>query len=235
MKTTTRLFLQAILGCTLALPGTTYAEAQRARLSDEVVRDQQKFNKLIEDSTEVYNAIVRAPNNQVPSTVLQRAKCIAVIPNAITGAIVVGGTHGEGVASCKSGDSSWSQPAAISLNQGSFGIQAGAKSTDLVIFFQTNEAVQALKRGNFTFGTEVSAVAGNYDSAIDTSSAGALIYTRTEGLFAGASVNGGKIGYDQDTLTRYYGKKVTYTSLLEGKETPDSAGSTQKLTSGFPR
>jgi lipid-binding SYLF domain-containing protein len=151
----------------------------------------------------------------------------------MTGALFIGGTHGEGLASCRDSNDAWSQPAAISLNQGSIGLQAGAKSADLVLFFQDKGAVQALKRGNFALGTDVSAVAGNYDSSVDTSRAGVVVYTRTEGVFAGASVNGSKIGNDQKDLAGYYGKDVDYTALLEGRESPDSSGYTKKLTKLF--
>jgi lipid-binding SYLF domain-containing protein len=163
------------------------------------------------------------------------ALCIGVIPNVMTGAFIVGGTHGEGLVSCKENDNSWSQPATISLNQGSIGLQAGAKTADVVIFFQTKQAVEALKRGNFAFGADVSAVAGTYDSNINTDNAGVLVYTRSEGLFAGASVNGSRVGKEQDMLERYYGEKIDYSALLDGRTAPDSKGYTQSLTKLFPQ
>ncbi len=141
-------------------------------------------------------------------SVLKDARCIAVLPNVITEAFLVEGIHGVGLASCKGDSNTWSQPAAISFNQGSIGLQTGAKSAGLVLFFQNKESVQALKRGDFALGTEVSAVAGSFDRDIDTSSAGIVLYTHTEGLFAGASVNGDKVGMNQDDLASYYGKKV---------------------------
>lgn len=95
-------------------------------------------------------------NGKVPESVLKHAKCIAILPNVITGAFVIGGTHGEGLASCKNTNDSWSQPVPITLNQGSIGLQAGAKSADIVLFFQSKDAVTALKRGNITLGADVS-------------------------------------------------------------------------------
>ena len=161
--------------------------AARARMGE--IKDQPRFHRMVDEASEVYGAIAKGPHGEVPASVLKNARCIAVLPNVITGALVVGGTHGEGLASCKDSDNRWSQPAPISLNQGSIGLQAGAKSADLVLYFQNNDAVQALKRGNFALGADISAVAGNFDSSVDTSKAGVVVYTRTEGLFAGASVN----------------------------------------------
>ena len=210
-------------------------ETARARLGEQAQKDQVRFRRMIDVTAEVYEGIAKGAHGEVPATVLKNARCIAVLPNVITGAFVVGGTHGEGLASCKiENGTQWSQPAPITLNQGSIGLQAGAKSADLVLFFQSKDAVQALKRGNFSLGADVSAVAGNYDSNVDTSNAGVLVYTRTEGLFAGASVNGSNVGSDQDDLERFYGKKIEYRDILESRETPDSSGYTTKLTKLFP-
>jgi lipid-binding SYLF domain-containing protein len=204
-------------------------------MADVKDRNQLRFYKMIDESSEVYDAIANGPRHEVPSSVRNNTRCIAVMPSVMTGAFVVGGTHGEGLASCRDDNNNWSQPAALSLNQGSIGLQAGAKSVDLVLFFQSKEAMQALKRGNFSLGADVSAVAGNYDSTLDTKNAGVLVYSRTEGLFAGVSVNGGNIGSDDTQTRRNYGKRVDYRTLLENREYPDATGYTEKLTKLFPR
>ena len=152
----------------------------------------------------------------------------------MTGALVVGGSHGEGLATCKDSVGAWSQPASISLSQGSIGLQAGAKSTDLVLFFQNQDAVSALKRGSFALGTEVSAVAGKYDTSLDASTAGVVVYSRTEGVYAGAAINESKIGKDLEEQGKLYGKSVDYVAILEGKEFPDSSGYSRKLLSELP-
>lgn len=207
-------------------------ETTRARMGE--MTDQARFHKIIDQTAEVYAAIAKGPHGEVPASTLKNARCIAVLPNVLTGAIVVGGSHGEGLASCVDSSGSWSQPAPISLNQGSIGLQVGGKSADLVLFIQNNDAVKALKSGEFTLGADVSAVAGNYDSSVDTSTAGVVVFTRTAGLFAGAAVNGSKIGRDKDELAKFYGKNTDYTALLEGRESPDNSGYTKNLTRLFP-
>ena len=209
-------------------------ETQESRARMAEVKDRADFTKLVDQSAEVYGAIAKGPQGEVPSSILKNARCIAVLPNVVTGALVVGGTHGSGLATCRDSNNGWSQPAAISLSQGSIGVQAGAKSTDLVLFFQNDNAVKALKRGNITLGTDASAVAGNFDKAVDFSNAGVVVFSRTEGLFAGASVNGSRIGKNQDDSASYYGKNVDFTALLEGRQSPDSSGYTQKLTKLLP-
>jgi lipid-binding SYLF domain-containing protein len=209
------------------------AETTRASMGE--TKDQTRFRELVRESSDAYGSIAKGPHGEVPSGVLKNALCIGVIPSVMTGAFVVGGTHGEGLVSCKTKENVWSEPATISINQGSIGLQAGAKSADVVLFFQTTKAVDALKKGNFSFGADVSAVAGTYDSGVNTTDAGVLVYTRSEGLFAGASVNGSKVGKEQDMLERYYGEKIDYAALLDGRKRPDSMGYTKSLTNLFPQ
>jgi lipid-binding SYLF domain-containing protein len=217
-------------------PMVSFAEdtdqPMRARMGQST--ESADFHKMVDRASEVYSALVKGPHGEVPPSVMKAARCIAVIPNVITGALLVGGAHGKGLASCKDNDNDWSQPAPISLSQGSLGLQAGAKSTDLVLFFQSQEAVTALKRGKFALGTDVSVAAGRFDRNLDTTPAGVLAYSRTEGAFAGISINGSTIGKADDELASYYGKQVNYASLLEGQESPDRSEYTEKLTKLFP-
>jgi lipid-binding SYLF domain-containing protein len=206
--------------------------APRARMGE--TNEQKSYHQMVDVSAEVYNSLSKGKHGEVPEAVLRKSRCIAVLPNVMTGAIVVGGTHGKGLASCRLDNNSWTQPVAISLNQGSIGLQAGAKSADLVLFFQNEQAVSSLKKGKLALGSDISAVAGNFDSNVDQSTAGVVVYTRTQGLFAGASVNGGILGKDQTNMTNYYGKKVDYLAMLEGRESPDASYYSQKLTKLYP-
>ncbi len=205
----------------------------RASLGEN--KDQRRFRILVNEASEAYESIAKGSQGEVPKKILNSALCIGVIPSLMTGAFIVGGTHGEGLVSCKDGKGMWTQPATITLNQGSIGLQAGAKSADVVLFFRTREAVEALKRGNFSLGSEISAVAGTYDSEMNQTSAGVVVYSRSEGLFAGASINGSKVGKEQETLERYYGEKIDYSALLDGRQATEGRGFTERLTNLFPK
>lgn len=231
------LTLAVALSCPFIAQAETVGmqkQKQTLKKQKEEIKDQARLHRMIDEAAVVYSAVAKGPHGEVPMNVLKNARCVAILPNVLTGALVIGGTKGEGLASCVDVNNAWSQPAPISLTQGSIGLQAGAKSTDLVLFFQSKEAVNALKRGNFKLGTDISAVAGNFDSKVDTASAGVVVYTRTEGLFAGASINGSAVSNDADDLASYYGQKVSYTDLLEGRAMPDSSGYSTKLTKLLP-
>jgi SH3 domain-containing YSC84-like protein 1 len=210
----------------------TLVDGARARM--KAVRDTAHFERMVDDTAATYKDMVKGLHGAVPNSVLTAARCIAVLPRVLTGAFVVGGTHGEGLASCRNGEAGWSQPAPVALNQGSIGLQAGVKSADLVFFFMTKEAEEALKKGAFTVGADLSVVGGNFDAGSALSSAAVIVYARAEGVYAGASVNGSQFGKNQANLDSFYGSSTDFTALLDGRNAPDSAGYARKLTLLLP-
>jgi lipid-binding SYLF domain-containing protein len=204
----------------------------RARLTN--IKQDHLFHKQIDEAIYVYESITNNSEAKIPSKVLRDTKCIVIIPDVMTGAFIIGGTHGEGVASCKNSEETWSHPTPISLSKGSIGLQAGAKSADMILFFISNKAVSALKKGRFSIGTDVSAIAGNFEAELDTSTAGVVVYTQTEGIFVGASMSGSQMNVNKNEFENYYGSKVNYQDILNGKIFPDETGYTDKLTKLFP-
>lgn len=227
------MFLPLTVSQAIAQPSQPFNDSARARMGDSKINTP--FRSIIEDSATAYSAIVKGQQGEVPANVLQNARCIAVFPGLVTGAFVVGGTYGDGLASCKTSAGRWSHPAAITLRKGSVGLQAGAKSADVVLFFQTEKAEQALKRGDFTLGTDISAVAGQFDGEFKPTDAAVVAYSHSSGLFAGVSINGSTIGKNQSELTEYYGREIDYTRLLDGGEISDKEQYAQKLTDLFPK
>ena len=160
-------------------------------------------------ASEVYKSVINGEQGKVPSSVLKNAKCIAVFPNVKTAALAVGGTHGDGVAFCRDVSGNWSNPVFLNLNGGSLGIQAGYKSGDLVLYMTTEKARDAIQNGNFALSGELSAVGGTYDETIAPPKSGVYAYSRTKGLFAGASFSGMNISVDKDEELAFYGKDIT--------------------------
>jgi SH3 domain-containing YSC84-like protein 1 len=68
---------------------------------------------------------IMAPNKGIPLDLLEKAKCIIVVPNLLKGAFGVVGKYGRGFASCRTAGHSWSSPAALGIEGGSFGLQLG--------------------------------------------------------------------------------------------------------------
>jgi len=171
-------------------------------------------------------------SHQIPSNLINQAKCIAVIPNLTKAGFVVGGQHGSGVVSCRT-SSGWSAPAFITLSGGSVGFQAGAEHQDIVLLMNS-QGMQELKNGHWDLGAEATA-AGPTKSTGTSESTGwkapVLSYSNSKGAFAGADVGGSKIGADKDMIHNLYGENATFQAVLDGKVQP--VGSAQQFLSSL--
>ena len=173
-------------------------------------------------------------SHQIPSSLLDQAQCIAVIPGLTKGGLVVGGEHGSGVVSCRTA-SGWSAPAFITMSGGSVGLQAGAEHQDIVLLMNS-QGQQELKNGHWDLGAEAAA-AGPTGGAGTTETTGwkapVLSYSNSKGAFAGADIGGSKIGADKDMMHNLYGENASFQSILDG-QVPAPA-SAQPFLSALPQ
>jgi lipid-binding SYLF domain-containing protein len=167
-------------------------------------------------------------SKDVPASVLAKADCIIILPNVKKFAVGIGGTGGRGPMSCREGSGftgKWSPPAMYSIGGASAGFQVGGKSSDVVIAIMASTAVDKVLNSKVKVGSDVSAAAGPGASAGSmNSSADMLTYTRSSGLFAGASIDGASLDPDGDANKRLYGKEVSAKDIISGGVKATSAG-----------
>jgi lipid-binding SYLF domain-containing protein len=186
----------------------------------------------IADSQQVLTELVAIPGKQIPERLLADAQGIAIVPRVIKIGFVAGVRRGSGVVLVRDADGNWSLPRFVRLTGGSVGWQAGVQGTDVVLVFTTRRSVENLLKGKFTVGVDAAAAAGpvgrNAAAATDTSlQAEILSYSRSRGLFLGASIDGSVIEIDQAANMAYYGSND-----LESPQTvPVSAIQLQSLVS----
>lgn len=207
----------AVLGAALgALVGSHDARAQDVKI-DRNSRAFKEAQDSLSKSTHVYKTISEGKMGKVPQSVLDSTKCVAIFPNTMTISAGLGGTHGDGVGFCKSAAGTWQNPMFLNLIGGSLGLQAGVKSADIVLYITGEKAADALKKGTFKIGGELSAVAGTFDKTLTAPHAEVVAYQRTEGLFAGASVEGVNISRDESDERAFYGtREAVLTEKIPG-------------------
>src|SRR5690348_5971740 len=183
----------------------------------------------LDEATATLRDLSAAPDKGIPDDVYKSAKCVAVVPHLLKGAFIFGGKHGRGIATCKLPDGSWSAPAFFSISGGSWGLQAGAQSIDLVMMIMTDEGARHLLENKFQVGANASGAAGpggrhgsaGTDWKLDTQ---ILTYSRSKGLFAGVDLDGSWIEHDTDSTKAMYNKDSSTNDLLAGKvPVPDEA------------
>ena len=169
-----------------------------------------------------------SPDNGIPQDLLNRAKCIAIIPGDMKFAFVFGGSFGRGVATCRT-EHGWSAPVFVAIDGGSVGYQIGGSSTDLVMLFMNDHALGSLLNDKFKLGADASVAAGpvgrNATAATDIAlNAEILSYSRSKGLFAGVSLDGSVVQTDKSGDHSMYGDNVTRHEILSGRvAVPESA------------
>jgi lipid-binding SYLF domain-containing protein len=138
---------------------------------------------------------------------------------------IVGGHHGDGVATCKLADGRWSSPAPFQLTGGSFGLQIGAESVDVVMMIMNDQGMQSLESGHFKVGGEVNAAAGpvgREGSAEAGWNAAILTYAKAKGIYGGVTIKGAELNQDKNATEALYGKNVDFAQILRGKAPPTS-------------
>src|SRR4051812_42830035 len=65
-------------------------------------------------ATEVFQDIMKTPDQGIPQELLEKAKCVAIIPGEVKAAFIFGGTYGKGLATCRSARG-WSAPLFIAV------------------------------------------------------------------------------------------------------------------------
>jgi SH3 domain-containing YSC84-like protein 1 len=174
----------------------------------------------LEKATNVVNEIVGTPDKGIPQDLLDKAVCVGIVPSELKGAFIVGGAYGRGILVCrKGGNGPWHAPSMFTLGAASIGFQIGGKATDVVFLVMNPEGMKKLVQDSVKLGAELSVAAGpvgrSAEGATDVQlRAEILSYSRTRGLFAGASLDGAVVKQDRDDNEKLYGRMVTAKEIL---------------------
>ncbi len=189
--------------------------------------------RTIRNAAEVLESLSSAPDNGIPRELLQRAECVLVFPNVVKGAFVVGGRYGRGVAACRRGEQ-LGPPAFFSIGGASVGWQWGVQGTDFVLLVMNEDGMKNLLEDKLTIGGNASASIGpvgrTAEAATDAQlQAQILSWSRSRGLFAGASLEGAVVQPSEDANARLYGKEIPVRDILLDSRAHTPAAATDYL------
>ena len=173
----------------------------------------------VDQAAAVIERFEAIPEQGIPPAIMRAARGLAIL--TVTKAGFIGSVRGgTGVVVARTGKG-WSGPSAIGTGGIGAGFQAGAEVTEFVIVLNTPAAVEAFaKQGNATLGGNLSVAAGPVGRAAEAGvglQAATYTYSRSQGLFAGISLEGTGIGVRDSANEAYYGRQVAATDILSGK------------------
>ena len=195
--------------------------ASIAVAQDNRDRNTKKAREAAEQSARaarVFEQIMGTREKSIPKDLLDKAEAVAVFPGVLKGGLIVGGRGGSGVISRRVANG-WSAPAFFDLMGGSVGLQIGVASTDYILLFMNEHAVDSLLSDKFEIGGEGSAAAGPVGRSASASTdarlnAQILSYSRSKGAFAGLELKGVVIKPDNEDNVQVYG--MTARDILTG-------------------
>jgi lipid-binding SYLF domain-containing protein len=156
----------------------------------------------------------------IPTPVLQRARGFIIV-NQFKAGFIFGVKGGYGVIIVKKPDGKWSVPVLIDAGEASFGLQLGGKADETIYVLMDDATPRLLFNDRVNFGADAKAVAGPKWAEIETTNhaildAPVLVYTKSKGLYAGATVKAGYVARDDDANRVFYKTTYTLPELLYG-------------------
>ena len=183
----------------------------------------------INQAVSVIERFQEIPETAVPDVIMRDAKGLAIL-TLTKGGFVFTGRGGSGIVVART-EKGWSGPSAIGAGGMGFGFQAGAQVSELIIVLNTPDAVLAFaKGGNVTLGGAMSLATGPVGRDLEGAMAvGAVMYTysRSQGFFAGVSLEGTVVYTRDEANAEFYGKPVQAREILSGSVAPPAGA--QKL------
>jgi SH3 domain-containing YSC84-like protein 1 len=208
MKLDRRLFLAGTAGAFAApflATSPAFADARRQSLVDQCLGSSRKVLSGKDYPDALKN--------------MTKARAVLIIPELVQGGFIIGAAGGRGTLMVRAGAGNWSYPAFYGMGSGSLGFQVGGKVSEIVFIILTEKGLNALLNSKFKFGAEAGvtlvAVGAGIEGAT-TAAAGAdiIAYSNSNGLFAGASIEGSYLDADNDWNALYYGPGATSRAIV---------------------
>jgi len=193
----------------LALFGVAAAHAQVPRT--ELVQRVESCEAILQE-------FQSRPETAIPAHVLQAAKGLIIL-NQFKAGFLLGVKDGYGVIMVKKPDGRWSVPVLINAGEASLGLQAGATTQESIFVINDAQIPRSLFRHRFRIGVDAKAVAGPKNAEKERFNkelleAPMLAYTKSVGLFAGATVKAGHISRNDKANFTLYNTRYTMPELL---------------------
>jgi lipid-binding SYLF domain-containing protein len=190
-------------------------------LSAKKPNEARSEQDRLQNAGKVMQEILNVPDD-IPQDLVDKARCVVVMPSVLKAAFVVGGSYGRGTMVCRTGKDftgPWGAPAMYALEGGSLGLQIGGEATDFVFLVMNDRGAGSLLRTKVKLGADASVAAGpkGRSAAAETDAymrAEILSYSRARGAFAGISLDGSTLRPDEDANRKLYGNSTSTAKII---------------------
>lgn len=193
----------------LALIGASIVRAKPTR-ADLVTR--------VESCEAILQEFDRRPDLRPSAAAWKSAKALLIL-NQFKAGIFLGVQDGYGVIMVKKQDGRWSLPILVNAGEASIGLQLGAKSVESIYIITDENTPRKLFSNRVNIGVDAKAVMGPKAAEKEATNEAILktpllAYTKTVGLYAGATIKAGHISRNDDANFTLYNTRYTMPELL---------------------
>jgi len=184
-----------------------------------LARADAKRQSLVDQSLDTARKVITGRDFPDALKMMSKARGVLIIPELVQGGFILGAAGGRGVMMARATTNDWSYPAFYGMGSGSIGLQIGGKVSQIVFIILSEKGLMAMLDHKFKVGAEAGvtmvAVGAGFEGAT-TAAAGAdiLAFANSNGLFAGASLEGSYIDSDDDWNALYYGAGATGRAIV---------------------
>jgi len=171
----------------------------------------------VESCEAILQEFMANPATAIPASILQQARALVIV-NQFKAGFFLGIKDGYGVILVKQPNGNWSLPVLLAAGEASVGFQVGAKAVETILVITDDQTPRMLFHQRFNVGVDAKAVAGPKVAESEKDNhpilAPVLVYTKSRGLFAGATVKTGYIARHDEANFVLYNTEYTLPELL---------------------
>ncbi len=189
--------------------------------SPTLAQEDLKPQILVDQALVTLNEFVGEKDMEWFKNHLADSKGIMIVPQLLKAGFIFGGSGGRGVVLIRDPKTGqWSQPGFYSLGSVSFGLQIGAESASVIVQVRTQRGLESLYGTSFKLGGDCSIAAGpvGVGAAGKGITADLVSFSRTQGAYAGLSLDGSMVKVNDDFNKAYYGKAIRPVDIFVKKD-----------------
>lgn len=182
-------------------------------------QDAEESSALVTQARLTLQNFASDPHMSAFRDLAKTARGMLIAPQVLKGALVLGVSGGNGVLLTRQQmNGPWAGPAFYTVGEVSFGFQAGAEASEVILLAMTERGVTAFLGNSFKLGGSVGIAAGPVGAAASAASANLsadiLSFSISKGVYGGISLDGAVVAVREALNSAYYGRKVNPADIL---------------------
>ena len=188
-------------------------------VASSVALADAKRQSLVDESLDTARKVLSGKDFPDVLKLMPKARGLLIVPELVQGGFIIGAAGGRGVLMSRGDPGNWSYPAFYGMGSGSVGLQVGAKVSEIIFLILTEKGLHAIIDHKFKFGAEAGVTMVAVGAGFEGGSTAAMgtdivAFANSNGLFAGASLEGSYIDADNDWNSLYYGQGATGKAIV---------------------